>query len=740
MAPFARWLLLVVVAAPAGASGQSLGLKLRFDPLLTPPAEDAAGQGTTFIEADQMSGRQGEEVEAHGNAKLRTRGRTLFCDHLHYDVKTEKVEATGRIRLDQQGDILKGSRMELDLPRDSGYVDQPDYYFRQLNARGRADRLYLDSKRKFRAVQATYSTCQAPEDDWYLKVRRLSIDREKNEGVARHATVYFKDVPILYSPYIDFPLSKERKSGFLPPTYGTTGKSGFEVLVPFYANLAPNYDATISPRVLAKRGLMVNNEFRYLDPKFRGTMLLDYLPSDRQLGGTSRYSANLQHTQSFTDRITGYLTLQKASDDQFFVDLSSRLATTTITNLPREGGLSYNGGWWSLTGRTQRYQTLQDPRAPIAVPYARLPQITFTADRRDIRGFDTALASEFVDFSHPTQLNGRRFMLYPSLAYPLQTSFASVVPKLGLHYTQYQLDPFPGYSNTSRSLPIFSLDSTVTLERSTAFLGRPLTQTLEPRLYYVYIPYHDQSRLPVFDTGVSDLNIAQIFSENQFSGVDRINDANQLTGAVTSRFIDPIDGRERLRVLLAQRFFFNEQRVTLPGSAIRTRDQSDVLASATGRLDTAWYADAAMRFNVNDGRPDLSNFVLRYTPEPMRVINAGYRFSRTSFEQTDVSSQWRFSDRWAGVGRWIYSLRDRRSTTTIGGLEYNAGCWVGRFVFQQVVAFNQVNVRALYFQIELNGLSSLGSDPLDVLKQNVLGYQKINSPSLTPFNDYYPAQ
>lgn len=737
-----RWLLIAAASLPATAHAQTLGLKLKSDTMLSSPAVDDAGDALLFVEADRLSGVEGRYVEAHGDVRLRTRGRTLFADDLFYSVEEDKLTATGHMRLDRRGDVLEGSRIELEMGKDSGYVESPEYFFRQLNARGKASKLFLDSKTRVRAKNGTYSTCVVPEKDWYLKVGDLKLDRDKDEGVAKNATVYFKGLPILYTPYIDFPLSNERKTGFLPPTYGTTGRSGLELMMPFYLNLAPNVDATIAPRLLAKRGLMFSNEFRYLTPRASGLLTAEYLPSDRALQGESRYSLALRHNQRLTDRVNGYLNMQKVSDDFYFVDLSSRLATTTTTNLVREGGLSYSGGWWTVSGRTQRYQTLQDPKAPIVPPYGRLPQISFTSARSGVGGFDVKVNSEFVDFSHPSLVNGRRFVLYPSVTYPLQTSYVTVVPKLGLHYTQYDLDANTTYGNSTRALPVFSVDSTLTFERNMSFLGTPLLQTLEPRLYYVYVPYRDQSALPIFDTGVGDFNIAQIFSENRFTGSDRINDANQLTAAVSSRFIDPFSGRERLRLTLGQRFYFSPQRVTLTSaSAIDTRDRSDMVAAVTGRITDAWYLDAGAQLSIEANRSTRSTFGARYNPEPGRVLNFSYRDSQGSFSQTDMSVQWMFNERWSAVGRWVYSLRDRSSTTTLTGVEYNAGCWVGRFVVQQFATFTQQHVRALFFQLELNGLSKIGSNPLDILRQNVTGYQKLNALPQSQFNeDYYPAQ
>jgi len=317
----------------------------------------------------------------------------------------------------------------------------------------------------------------------------------------------------------------------------------------------------------------------------------------------------------------------------------------------------------------------------------------------------------------------------------------NIVPKVGLHYTGYSLDGPTGLDTATRVLPIFSVDSTVTFERNANLFGKAFLQTLEPRLYYVYIPYKNQDQLPVFDTAVADFNLAQIFTENQFVGGDRINDANQLTAAVSSRLISPDDGQERLRMTLGQRFFFKDQQVTLPNVVARTQNRSDLLAALSGRISKDWYTDFAINYDVSSNRQDRTTFAVRYNPEPGSVVNVGYRFNRDSFEQTDFSAQWPLTDQWSGVARYAYSIRDGRAVATIVGVEYNAGCWAVRFVAQQFVTFTQDNVRQLFFQIEFSGLSKLGSNPLEILRQNIGGYQRLNAlPQSQLQSDYYPSQ
>jgi LPS-assembly protein len=387
--------------------------------------------------------------------------------------------------------------------------------------------------------------------------------------------------------------------------------------------------------------------------------------------------------------------------------------------------------------RVQKFQTLQDPLAPVVPPYARVPQLTLAANRQTNFLADLGMYGEYVDFQHPTLLNGQRQILYPSVSLPLQTSYFYVTPKVGYHYTRYSFEGTTLREQT-RELPIYSIDSAVTFERDTTFRGRNFIQTLEPRLYYVYIPFRPQDQLPNFDTALADFNLAQIFTENQFTGGDRINDANQLTAAVTSRYIDPRDGAEQLRFTVGQRYYFTEQQVTLDDTP-RSFDRSDLLLAMSGKVTDRWFADLGMQYSVNESRVERSNAALRYQPEIGKLLNLGYRFTRDSLEQVDISAQWPLGGRWSGLARWNHTLQDDRLLEGLLGFEYNAGCWAARIVWHRFASATQEYVNSMFFQLELNGVSRIGSNPLEVLRQNITGYAKTNEPlpaEPNPFPSY----
>ena len=722
---FSSPIVLLICFLAHGAAADELGLKLKIQPALIPYSEGRDQPTPMFLEADRLQGHQDRELEAEGNVSLRKRGAAVFSDYLYYAFPERELTVTGHVRFEKEGDVVTGEKMFYNLDSESGYLEKPAYMFQQFRARGRADRMVMESRTKVRVDKATYTNCDVGDDDWFLRVDKLDLDRQRDVGVAHNATVVFKGLPVLYSPYLDFSLSGHRKTGLLPPTIGSTGQSGFEVTQPFYWNIAPNRDATIAPRVLARRGVLLNTELRYLEPSLNGEMRVEYLPDDREKLDT-RYGYSWQHQQRFGYGFSGGLNLQGVSDDTYFTDLSDKIAATSQTNLPREGNLFYDGDWWNMTARVQHFQTLQDPLAPVTPPYARAPQLTLNVNRQTDYYLDLGLQSEYVDFNHPFLLNGRRQILYPSLSLPLQTSYFYLTPKLGYHHTRYSFED-PNLPDETRGLPIYSIDSAVTFERNARLWGREFIQTLEPRLYYVYIPFRPQDQLPIFDTAAADFSLAQIFTENQFTGGDRINDANQLTAALSSRLINPGSGEEQLRFVLGQRYYFKEQQVSL-GTARRDFDRSDVLAAMTGKITPNWVTDVGLQYSANTSRMERSNVALRYQPGIGKVMNFGYRFTRDTLEQLDLSSQWPIGGRWTGLARWNYTLRDKRLLEGLAGVEYNAGCWAARFVVHRFVSATQEYINAMFFQLELNGVSRIGSNPLELLRLSVTGYTKTNEP------------
>ncbi|GIX29448.1 MAG: LPS-assembly protein LptD [Burkholderiales bacterium] len=691
---------------------------------LTPSGFTPTGEKPVVVEADRIEGIGQREVRAEGNAILRQDDQSLSADLIIYHPPREDVFALGNVVVQRGGNVVRGPRLEFNLESQTGQMEAPVYQLELNNARGDAQLFLFEGENRYRAKRASYTTCPVNRDDWYLRVADLEIDRNANIGVARNVWLEFQSVPILYSPYVDFPLGKERKSGFLPPVIGTTTQGGAEVTLPYYWNIAPNRDATIAPRVIARRGLMLANELRYLERGYHGEAKVDVLPDD-QVSGRDRWALLLQHAHAFSPQLGGAVNFQRVSDDNYFRDLASSVTLTSQTNLPQEGMLSYAGEGWTAIARAQKYQTLQDPLAPITPPYDRLPQLAVQGLKPDVLGADLGLNAEAVRFEHPTLVTGGRLVAYPTLSYPMRASFAYLAPKAGLHYTRYDLDRSGPEASPSRSVPIGSVDAGLFLERHFSAFGQRFLQTLEPRLFYVYVPFRDQDRLPNFDSADADFNFAQIFTENRFTGSDRIGDANQVTVALTSRLLEPDSGAERLRFALGQRFRFEKPRVQL-ASPISPSNRSDLLASLGGQLTQSWLFDASMQWNPSDNETEKLNFYARYHPAPGKVANVGYRFTRNALEQVDVSAQWPLGSRWQGVMRYNYSLRESRVLDALAGLEYDAGCWSIRFVAHRIATAVDQASNAFFVQLEFTGLGKIGADPLHVLRSSIPGFTEVD--------------
>ena len=718
----------------------------------------------TFIAADRIAGKNDVEVVADGNVELRKRNSILQSDRLTYWQGSDEMQAEGNVRLSRDGDRVRGPKMRMKMGDSTGFFEQPEYSIRRIKTgsaatlwtgteervspelttgQGAAGRMEFEGEGKYRLTDATYSTCTPAagrDPDWFARTTDLRLDYDAEQGTASNATLYFMGAPILYSPWLSFSLNNERKSGLLTPTFGSTSRGGAEYTQPFYWNIAQNMDATIAPRFMSKRGTLWKSEYRYLTSSSRGALQSQYLPDDR-LEHKRRSAYSIMHSQHLGYGVNGALDLNGASDGTFFSDLGSGSSVVAQTNLLRQGTLNYNASWWSANLLAQSFQTLQDPSLPqVTEPYRRLPQVTLSANRGDLPlGLNFAFSGEYVNFRNPTLVQSRRFTTYPQISLPLQTEMFSVTPKIGVHSTRYTLDRQAAGTpeKLTRSVPIFSVDSGVAFEREIDWMGKSLTQTLEPRVYYLYVPVRDQTLIPIFDTGITDFNFAQIFGENRYSGGDRIGDANQATAMLTSRILDPLTGAEIMRAAFGQRFYFSTQNVGLPASTtapaevLRTDRQTDFLGSVSGRILPKTYVDTGIQYNPRLNQVERLNLGGRYQPAAGKTLNAGYRYTRdqlgvAGLGQVDISGQWPVFGGWHAVGRFNYSTKDRRMVESVAGLEYDGGCWVGRVVFQRLATQTQASNTALFFQLELNGFAKVGSNPLDILRRSVPGYGVIN--------------
>jgi LPS-assembly protein len=748
-------------STPAGsATEQALPPMLKPAPQLTPPplgsphppgtAAPATGarppfqEGTIFLRADHVNGVAEKYVEATGKVELRTRTETVLADSLRYDFVADEVFARGNVLIRHGIDWITGPEVKFKRDTETGYFMSPRFYIGENGSRGSASEIRFKGPNRYEASDARYTTCVAPRDDWYIRMDELEVDRSRQVGTGHDATLYFLGAPVMYTPWAEFPLSNERKSGFLTPVLGSSQTRGFEYAQPYYFNLAPNYDATIAPRLMTKRGLQVAGQGRYLFDDSQGEATGEYLANDR-VTGTTRWGVSWKHAQrldSLLPGLGGYWNYNKVSDNTYFADLADRVGLTSQTTLPREIGLVYGKAPWSVIARAQEFQTLLDPSLPPGPPpYNRVPQLLGALQNVDWKGFTFSGTGEYANFQNPTLVTGQRAYAYPIVAWTKQGPAWYFTATQGVHARHYSLNSAtPDVAEQNYVIPISTLDAGLVFERDWSAFGHNFVQTLEPRAYYVYVPFRDQSKAPVFDTAIDDFNFAQLYSPNRYLGNDRIGDANQITVGLTSRLLDPTTAGERLRVEVGERFYFQSQRVIL-SEAARSATSSDFLVGAEGRLSEVWALSGLMEYNFSSGDLERLDAGFRYTPAPGKAFNASYRYARqevsqvgipTELKQFDLSAQWPISETLSLLGRWNYSLVDNRTLEAIGGLEYNGGCYVVRLVGQRLQTTTQQYTTAIYLQVELNGLARFGTNPLDLLRRSVPGYQRTNDPTLSP--------
>ncbi len=764
-------------AAPDAADSGS-SPKLKRTPMLAEKVpEGEANQPPAFIFGDRLSGRTNLETVIDGNAELRRGSKAIRADRIEFYQPDDMVNARGNVRISTEGNQFRGPELQIKLDTFEGYFTEPSYRFLSNGGNGSARRIDFVSDKVLIARNATFTTCERNDEAswepaWVLSGTSFKFDQEAETGEATGAVLRFKNVPILAFPTISFPLSDKRKSGLLPPTVSIDSTSGVLIDQPYYFNIAPNRDATFSPTLMSKRGLDLGGELRYLERDYAGKLRANFMPGDK-LRGMDRWSYSLLHTGVLKTGLSPIgnlglnLNLNRVSDNDYWRDFPRNSTSLTQRLLSSDASLNWGRGFFSTTIRALKWQTLQDPAAPIVPPYNRLPQITANYSRINVpvggmNGFDWSLSSDFTRFSADRSLtlqpNSNRAVALAQISRPWISPGWFITPKLQLHATSYSFDAAlnNGATTASRVVPTFSLDSGLQYERKSSFFGRDFTQTLEPRAFYVRTPYRDQALLPNYDSGVNDFNFATVFTENAFVGNDRISDASLLTLGLTSRLLDSASGAEAVRVGVAQRLRFADQKVTLPGGLPVTDRISDLLFGTSINWTPQWSFDGTVQYNPKIGKSERSTFGVRYNPGNYRVISASLRRQRDVSNSVDVGWQWPLNDLWGdrgkelgagrgqgggryyGVGRLNYSVPDKKLVDTVIGLEYDGCCWIGRVVLQRSQSSTASANTRILFQLELVGFSRLGDNPLAILKANIPRYQYLRDQVSAPsrFTNY----
>jgi len=691
-----------------------------------PPLDYPARQPDTGDELEIFSGKA--EFRLDGDAKftdriiLRYGEQTLSADDAEYDAENGTFVVNGAVEYrDPQARVL-ATNAQFDRMAERVAFESAEFRLKSVPARGSADSIRVSGTGTLSLRRVSYTSCPAGNDDWMLRASKIRVDQKTGIGTANNARLNFKGVPILYLPYISYPVTSERKTGWLIPNLGSSEQRGLDLVFPFYWNIAPARDATFTPRFMSQRGLQLQTEFRYLESAYSGTLTGEYLNDDS--AGTDRSLVSWFHQNDLWGGWRATVDAINVSDSAYFEDLSGSLAETSQTHLERSLAFEFFNGPWAALFRVQDFQTIDDAIVAADKPYKRLPQLAvYGYQPRGLFGLKYRLTADANYFDRNEAVTGLRMRLMPEVGLPLNFRFFDLEPSVAVDHTRYNLNDIqPGQDDSpERTAPIYSIDLDTTFERL-ARNGRWL-QTLEPRALYTYIPFRDQTMLPVFDTIEPDLNIVQLFRKNRFMGYDRLANANQLSLGVTTRLLNADDGRELMRATIGQVRYFDNLEVTLPGGQPSDDNSSDYLAEVGARLYEHWYTKLGYQWNSDRSETVKAEARLQYRPDEQRLASIAYRFRRDTLEEIDIAASWPFADHWNAIGRFEYSIEDNEPLERFVGLEYETCCWGLRAIWRRHLARRTGESDTSFsIQLVLKGFSSVGKSPAKLLDRGILGY------------------
>lgn len=678
----------------------------------------------------------------------------------NYDSVSETLDLHGDVYYSDDELALHSDSANIKLATDQAKLRDTLFVYPATPLRGYAEAVYRDDKSLSHYQNVTYTSCRPGNQDWAIHASELKLNKFKGKGSAKHAWLEFKGAPVFYSPYLSFPIDNRRLSGFLAPVFGNTQTGGFHLSTPYYWNLAPNYDVILKPKYFSKRGYMLGSDFRYLTETSRGKVLLEYMPNDEVLS-RARYQGSIKNSTQFSPNISANLDLNYVSDKNYFAELGNALNFPNFSFVKSQADINYIREGVALTARAENYQTIDPTLSGSQIPYRRLPQINLNLAHsfNAVVPLDVQLENESVYFQHDSLVNGQRFNFKPSVSFPMQTASAYLTPKVSLQHTDYVLtnQATAGLSKeVSRTVPIMSADTGLFLEKNFQFADKALVHTLEPRLFYLYIPKVNQNQIPLFDTSVYDFWYSSMFRENRFSGSDRIQDANQVTTALTTRVVDPATGLERLKLSIGEIFYFRNRDVTLCGdypsvlcavSPVETQSSSPLVTEMSSQFNRHVAIDSGIQWDPHSNKIVRGKATIHLTGEPGEVINLGYLYRlnplipnrSNDITQSDMSFHWPIYSNWSMVGRWQYSWLYNSTQDGFIGLEKENCCWrfriIGRQYLNSINVINNTDVLSnntvegtattgIFFQIELKGLTGVGEQLDDFFVKSIYGYRK----------------
>lgn len=666
-----------------------------------------------------------------GHVEMTRADQHLRANKASYDTVSDMMDVQGQVYYSEDGLALFSRSASLHFASDQSTLRDALFISLDGPIRGGAKVAYRQSDMLSHYKEAAYTSCRPGNQDWVIHANRLKMNKESGLGSATNAWLEFKGIPIFYTPYINFPIDDRRSSGLLFPSWGSNDENGFDLEIPFYWNIAPNLDATFRPRYLSKRGVLLGGEFRYLTEMTTGLIGLEYMPHD-ELRDQARFHGKIRNVTHFAPGLMADLDLNYVSDDDYFDELGNTLSISNRRHVRSRADLRYNRPGLSFLTRAESYQTIDRTIPKGSRPYLKLPQVTLNLGHSfdSIIPVDLGMNNDYVNFYRSDSVTGHRFNSKPSISLPFIGSGAYITPKLSFQYTQYLLnDQLDGKSaNISRGSPIGSVDTGLFFEKSFKMGDADFLHTLEPRLFYLYIPETNQDDIPIFDTAFNDFTYNSLFREYSYSGLDRIQNANQISVGLSSRIIDSSTGMEYLKLGIGEIFYFADRTATLPGQAIQTNRLSNVVAELSGRFNEHLSFTTGLQWDPYENDFTRGHVGLQFINHRDQIINLGYRYRQNELTQSDISFRWPIYDNWYAVGRWQYSLKFNTTKESFIGLEKDGCCWRFRIVGRKYINAISNSAEAelqtgIFVQLELKGLSSFGDKVEKFLEKNISGYE-----------------
>jgi LPS-assembly protein len=706
-------------------------------------AEVAADDHLIHIETDNAAVTADGLATVSGHVAVRQDARVVTADTVTVDRNTGRITVKGAVDFLDPKVRISSQAGSYDQAGGAAF-SQAAFQLFEHAGRGYASDIEVRPGGLVSLLKTGYTTCPPGKQDWLIRADSIDLDTARQSGVAHNMKFDFEGVPVLYLPYFSFPLGDERKSGFLFPSVNHSGSDGLELPVPYYFNLAPNYDLTLTPEELTTRGTELSADFRYLTAGSHGEIEGTFLPDDRQTGNERSY-LRIRDISDLSRHLRADVDIQSVSDSNYFQDFAIGSTQTSVTYLERRADLLYQDDAWKVRAQLQNFQTIDISVDAAERPYSRVPRVDAEGLWPLGNGFEFALNGEAVNFLRDVGPSGIRLDLAPELRWSLRTAGYFVEPAIGWRATQYDLqDPNPGDpSAPTRTLPYARLDTGLVFERD-AGAGGQRSETLEPRLLYSYVPYRNQDGLPVFDTALPDLNLSELFRTNRYVGADRISDANLISFGVTTRLFDQETGQQYLSATLGKLHYFTAPRVTLPGESPLENQTNDYVGELSLTTYRNWTVNLAYQWNPDTSLTGKSEVLLQYRPGETKVLNLAYRYQPGLLDQWDASFAWPIAGHWSSVGRMVYSMKEqellgqtlvqlpKQTIEQVAGIEYRNCCWKIDIVQRRYVNSRGINTSdnsavgaldtSIAVQLELIGLSSVARPGNSFLERSIGGY------------------